>query len=167
MTLLITDPEKSLALYETALGLRLLSRQVVPQHGFTLYFLAEPSEGPPYADVDAVQNRGWLWRRPYTVLELQHRCAQSNERISCVVGAETGFERLSFRIDDLETRLGAIEWAIQKLAVRTEKSDLKDNHITTINIVDPDGYSIQLTNDQSAAQRHGINCCIVRVIHPD
>ena len=123
--------------------------------------------GAPYEDVDAVQNREWLWRRPYTVLELEHRCAQSNERISCVVGAETGFERLSFRIEDLETRLGAIEWAIQKLAVRTEKSDLKGNHITIINIVDPDGYSIQLTNDQSAAQRRGINCCIVSVIHSD
>ena len=142
VTLRITDPEKSLAFYETALGLRLLSRQIIPQHGFTLYFLAEPSEDPPYADVDAVQNREWLWRRPYTVLQLQHRWAQGNERTSYVVGPEAGFERLSFRIDDLETCLGAIEWAIQKPAVRTEKSDLKGNHITSINIVDLEGYSI-------------------------
>ncbi|GGH27785.1 hypothetical protein SAMN05444007_104136 [Cribrihabitans marinus] len=55
-----------------ALGMRLLSVQEVPSHGFDLHFLAFTDETPPDPDLWSVANRGWLWQRPYTTLEFQH-----------------------------------------------------------------------------------------------
>ena len=71
-TLRVTDIEAALGFYRDRLGLRLLSVQPVAPHGFTLYFLADTRERPPRADLEAVENREWLWQRPYSTLELQH-----------------------------------------------------------------------------------------------
>ena len=49
------------------------SIQDVPAYGFTLYFCAFTEESPPNADLRALENRPWVYQRPYTVLELQAR----------------------------------------------------------------------------------------------
>ncbi|WP_371169733.1 VOC family protein [Aliiroseovarius sp. 2305UL8-7] len=54
------------------LGMRPLSVQPVEPYGFTLYFYAFTDEVPPDHDLTAIANRGWTYRRPYTVLEVQH-----------------------------------------------------------------------------------------------
>lgn len=72
ITLRVVDLEGALAHYQRSMGMRLLSKQVVPGRGFTLYFLAFTDETPPEDDIEAVANRPWLWQRPYTTLELQH-----------------------------------------------------------------------------------------------
>ena len=54
------------------LGMRLLSVQDVAHYGFDLHFYAFTDETPPAADLWAVENREWLWKRPYTTLEFQH-----------------------------------------------------------------------------------------------
>ncbi|WP_282021975.1 VOC family protein [Ruegeria faecimaris] len=55
-----------------AQGMRLLSVQDVAQYGFDLHFYAFTDEVPPNADLWSVENREWLWKRPYTTLEFQH-----------------------------------------------------------------------------------------------
>lgn len=50
----------------------LLSVQDVTEFGFDLHFLAYTDETPPDPDLQAVANRPWLWKRPYTTLEFQH-----------------------------------------------------------------------------------------------
>lgn len=55
-----------------AQGMRLLSVQDVDQYGFDLHFYAFTDEVPPNADLWSVENREWLWKRPYTTLEFQH-----------------------------------------------------------------------------------------------
>ncbi|UWQ62429.1 VOC family protein [Leisingera caerulea] len=50
----------------------LLSVQDVAEFGFDLHFLAYTDETPPDPDLQAVGNRPWLWKRPYTTLEFQH-----------------------------------------------------------------------------------------------
>jgi len=52
--------------------MKLLSVQDVSEFGFDLHFLAYTEETPPNPDLQAVANREWLWRRPYTTLEFQH-----------------------------------------------------------------------------------------------
>lgn len=52
-------------------GMKLLSVQPVPSHGFALYFYATTDDTPPDPDLTAVANREWLWRRPYTLVEVQ------------------------------------------------------------------------------------------------
>ena len=80
VTLRVKDSAKSLAFYEGTLGMKLLSRQVVADRGFTLYFLACTDDEPPVNDIDAIENREWLWQRPYTVLELQHMQSMDRQR---------------------------------------------------------------------------------------
>lgn len=72
VTLRAKNLEAALGFYRDRLGMTLLSIQPVPDYGFTLYFLAFTDERPPNADLEAVDNREWLWQRPYTTLELQH-----------------------------------------------------------------------------------------------
>ena len=53
-------------------GMTPLSVQPVEPHGFTLYFYAFTEEVPPDPDLEAIGNRTWVYRRPYSVLEIQH-----------------------------------------------------------------------------------------------
>lgn len=53
-----------------AMGMRQLSVMPAPALGFDLHFYAFTGEVPP--DPLAVENRSWVYRRPYTVLEIQH-----------------------------------------------------------------------------------------------
>ena len=71
ITLRSTDIAETLACYE-GLGMRILSIQPVMDLGFTLYFLAFTDDIPPDLNLTAVANREWLWKRPYTTLEIQH-----------------------------------------------------------------------------------------------
>ncbi len=92
ITLRVKDAEASLRFYTENLGMRLLSVQPVAARGFTLYFLSLNDEAPPHADLEAVENREWLWRRPYTLLELQHVWGTEGQaEFNYAVGPETGF----------------------------------------------------------------------------
>ncbi|MEM8814143.1 MAG: VOC family protein [Pseudomonadota bacterium] len=53
-------------------GMTPLSVQPVHPNGFTLYFYTFTDETPPDPDLEAVENRTWVYRRPYSVLEIQH-----------------------------------------------------------------------------------------------
>lgn len=105
ITIRIPDPDAALTFFRGKLGMRLLSRQNLERDGFTLYFLAFTDDEPPVADVDAVENREWLWQRPYTTLELQHR----HDGSVPVVSTDAGFGGI-----DLHTRWG--RWLIKHLA---------------------------------------------------
>lgn len=52
-------------------GMTPMSVQPVESHGFTLHFFAFTKQTPPKADLTAIENREWLYQRPYTVLEIQ------------------------------------------------------------------------------------------------
>lgn len=73
VTLRTNDMEAEKARVVGGLGMRYLSRQAISDLGFDLYFFAFTDDEPPVADINAVANREWLWQRPYTVLEFQHR----------------------------------------------------------------------------------------------
>lgn len=64
------------------MGMRPLSVQPVEPRGFTLYFYAFTDEVPPSSDLQAVENRTWVYRRPYTVLEIQHVHSLAEETLS-------------------------------------------------------------------------------------
>ena len=72
LTLRVTDIDTALDYFHRE-GFHLLSIQDVPDLAFCLYFLGLQDERPPDPDLRAVGNREWLWQRPYTTLELQHR----------------------------------------------------------------------------------------------
>lgn len=72
ITLRAKNPAVTIPFYRDLLGMRLLSQQVVDPPGFTLYFLAYTDEMPPSGGIHAVEDREWVWQRPYTLIELQH-----------------------------------------------------------------------------------------------
>jgi len=76
-----------------ACGMKPISVQPVDPYGFTLYFYAFTDETPPNPDLSAVENRTWVYRRPYTVLELQHVYAMAEERIA--LEGQGGFQELA------------------------------------------------------------------------
>jgi len=56
-----------------AMGMTPLSIVPAPDRGFTLYFYGSASTQPPSPNLYAVENRTWVYQRPYTVLEVLHR----------------------------------------------------------------------------------------------
>ncbi len=72
ITLRTTNIDRETAHFVHELGMKLLSIQPLPAYGFDLYFFAYTNELPPQSDLLSVQNRPWLWQRPYTCIELQH-----------------------------------------------------------------------------------------------
>jgi catechol 2,3-dioxygenase-like lactoylglutathione lyase family enzyme len=65
--------DATLEFYRKTLGMTLLSVQPVKEYGFCLYYLTYTSDKPPNAsDLEAVENREWLWKQPYCTVEIQH-----------------------------------------------------------------------------------------------
>lgn len=54
-------------------GMKRLAIMPVERFGFTLHFYAFTKEDPPSPDPMAIENRCWVYQRPYTVFEVQHR----------------------------------------------------------------------------------------------
>lgn len=71
ITLRTNDIGEELVFYE-GLGMSVLSMMPVPALKFDLHFLAFTQETPPDTNLDAIANREWLWKRPYTTLEFKH-----------------------------------------------------------------------------------------------
>ena len=130
ITLRVKDIEKSLRFYQEGLGMRLLSRQLVEPYRFTLYFLAYTDDEIPFADIDYVGNREWLWQRPYTTLELQHVWGTEDSDFTYRVGSDTGFEGMGIGVPDLNKTIDNCT----NIGLEVENPTVHD----------PDRYQIQL-----------------------
>ena len=142
ITYRVKDAVKSLKFYEDVLGMRLLSRQVVESREFTLYFLAYTDEEPPHADIESVNNREWLWQRPYTMVELQHIWGtESQPDFAYRVGPESGFEGVSIGVKSFDDFLEKILAQNCEVEICDVDPILK---VKTAAVTDPDGYSIRM-----------------------
>ncbi|CAJ1350995.1 unnamed protein product, partial [Effrenium voratum] len=107
ITTRITEPERSLRFYRE-LGMKLLSIQPVTKYGFTLYFFAFTEENPPKEDLEAVENREWLYQRPYTTLELQHYHGSEGSKLRLPPPEEEGLAAVVLQVPpDALRRLSA------------------------------------------------------------
>ena len=61
-------PQSHHVAFKPKIGVRYALSRVL---WFDLHFLAYTDETLPNPDVTAVENREWLWKRPYTTLEFQ------------------------------------------------------------------------------------------------
>lgn len=105
LTLRVTDHESTETYLVEQLGMRLMSVQAVADLGFTLYFYAWSDEPLPDPDLGAVENREWLWARPYTLVEIQHRWRHNAKVVMPSAGA-AGFAGFSYRQADAAGILG-------------------------------------------------------------
>ena len=142
ITLRARDIDRSRDFYESLFGMRLLSRQTVDSRQFTLYFFAATNESPPEPDVDHIDNREWLWRRPYTILELQHIWGTENDPdFSYYTGDKSGFERLAIACENLDDVLSRAQ--AMGISPKVSDHDLVSGARAAY-LSDPDGYRIQV-----------------------
>ncbi len=148
ITYRVKDPLTSLKFYTELLGMRLLSRQVVEAKGFTLYFLACTEESPPLSDVEHVDNREWLWQRPYAIVELQHVWGtEADKDFAYRVGSESGFDGVSFEMNYMDDLLEEIKYQAHNVEICKKDAILQ---VKTATIIDPDGFSIRLIDRSSS-----------------
>ena len=80
ITIRCKDAKISCSFYSNILGMKLLSIQPSENYPFTLYFFAYTDSFPPNnTDLEAVENREWLWKQPFAQIELQHRHNLEND----------------------------------------------------------------------------------------
>lgn len=72
LTLRVNDINRAQDYLQQQCRMRLISVQPVTDLNFCLYFFAWDRAPLPTPELDAVENREWLWARPYTLIELQH-----------------------------------------------------------------------------------------------
>ncbi|WP_072681202.1 VOC family protein [Arcobacter sp. LA11] len=94
ITYRIKDIEKSLNFYEKDLNMKLLSKMNLEKRGFDLYFLGFTKEKLPNEDVEDIENRQWLWKRDFTMIELQY-VFDLDENFKYETGISTGFKSLT------------------------------------------------------------------------
>lgn len=102
ITMRVRDIATCRTYLEEDLKLRLMSVQPVPEYGFSLYFFSWNNESLPHPDLQAIENREWLWARPYPLLELQYFHAAKAIRKPDLNAA--GFASLSY--EDSEDKSG-------------------------------------------------------------
>lgn len=95
LTLRITDIDAARRLFEDRLHMRLMSVQPVDDFGFCLYFYTWSDETMPLADLQAVESREWLWKRPYALIELQH-LQQPDTRLRMPGGTEARLNAIGY-----------------------------------------------------------------------
>ncbi len=120
ITLRISSVEPSLAFYQEVLDMKLLASMEINDgraEPFSLYFLACTSETAPNPDPQSVDNRAWLYHRPYTIIELQHHWAvdgQSGHELWHAPASVPGFAHVDLQTDTVDSirnraqRVGAV-----------------------------------------------------------
>lgn len=73
ITIRTKDPIKSIKFFEVILDLKLFVRMYVDRgKGFTLYFLGNKNLQVPNPDIDAIENREWMYQQNHLFIEIQH-----------------------------------------------------------------------------------------------
>jgi len=73
LTIRTKDPVKIVKFYEEVMGLKLYVRMYVDRgRGFTLYFLGHKNLKVPSIDIDAIENREWMYQQSHLFIEIQH-----------------------------------------------------------------------------------------------
>ncbi|WP_193221929.1 VOC family protein [Amylibacter sp. SFDW26] len=108
VTFRTNDIESDTAYLEDDFGMTFLSKQEIPQFGFDLYFWGYTDERPPNPDLIAVENRPWLWQRPYATFEIQH-WLNSDVKIAPLQNKGVGFKSVNVHADE-KSDAGTVIW---------------------------------------------------------
>lgn len=136
ITIRCKDSKLSCDFYSQVLGMQLVSIQPSINYPFTLYFFAYTNSIPPNSkDLEAIENREWLWKQPFAQIEIQHR-HNLKENFEYTTNDRQGF--------------GCIPHAGFQIAVSSKRFIIiqdNENSKTVDNVLiiyDPDGYKIEV-----------------------
>lgn len=118
LTIRTKDPIKIIKLYEDILDLKLFVRMYVNRgKGFTLYFLGHKDLQVPSPDIDAIENREWMYQQSHLFIEIQHYWnSEYNDDFFLDSSKENGLQTINFtgNLDILKKRLIANKLAFQE-----------------------------------------------------
>jgi len=138
ITIRSSNADKALNFYRDTLGMKLLSIQPVTPYGFTLYFLAWTDDVPPSSDLNDVVIREWLWKRPYTTIEIQVNDRSSSFESFSLDDDKAGFMGMRAVCNNFSETKNHFESI--GLNATTGHDELFDKPILTV--TDPDGIPI-------------------------
>ncbi|CAL2104210.1 VOC domain-containing protein [Tenacibaculum sp. 190130A14a] len=111
ITIRTKDPVKILKFYEEVLNMKLFVRMYVNRgNGFTLYFLGAKDLEAPNPDIDAIENREWMYQQSHLFIEIQHFWgSEQDDNFKLEATQRTGLQSINFAGDlaILKERLSA------------------------------------------------------------
>jgi len=103
-------------------------------NGFTLYFLGDKSFDVPNQDIDAIENREWMYQQNHLFIEIQHYWnSEYDTNFSLKPTPNNGLKSINFsgNLDVLKERLIA-----KNISFRQENDKISfetiDKHLATI-----------------------------------
>ena len=149
ITLRTKDPVKSIHFYETFFGMKLLVRMYVDRNnGFTLYFLGDNGLIAPNPDIDAIENREWMYQQNSAFIELQYYWnSEHQEEFELQTKEEEpiGFKGVKFETKDLEkVKSDLLE---KNISFRSNVNVIQSRN--EIQIMSPDKYPIIIQENES------------------
>ncbi|WP_459212405.1 VOC family protein [Aquimarina rhabdastrellae] len=109
ITIRTKDPIKIIKLYEEVLDMKLFVRMYVNRgKGFTLYFLGDKNLQAPHPDIDAIENREWMYQQSHLFIEIQHFWnSEYDSNFNLENTEQTGLQTINFsgNLDELRERL--------------------------------------------------------------
>lgn len=138
LTIRTKDPIKSVKLFENILDLKLFVRMYVNRgNGFTLYFLGGKNLNVPNPNIDAIENREWMYQQSHLFIEIQHYWnSEYDTDFSLNPTLNNGLQSVNFS--------GDIAVLKEKLKKENISFHQKENKITFETI---DKYIVSLKND--------------------
>lgn len=101
LTIRSKDPIKSITFYEDILDLKLFIRMYVDRkNGFTLYFLGNKDLKALHPDIDAIENREWMYQQEHLFIEIQHYWnSEYDNSFVLNTSKENGLQSINFKGD--------------------------------------------------------------------
>ncbi|WP_299108664.1 VOC family protein [uncultured Tenacibaculum sp.] len=135
ITIRTKDPVKILKFYEEVLDMKLFVRMYVNRgNGFTLYFLGAKDLEAPNPNIDAIENREWMYQQRHLFIEIQHFWgSEQDDNFNLEATQETGLQSINFSGDlaMLKERLSS-----QNISYQEEKNGISfktlDDHIILV-----------------------------------
>ena len=135
ITIRSKDPLKSIRFYESIFEMKLYVRMYVDRgNGFTLYFLGKKELQVPNLDIDAIENREWMYQQKEIFIEIQHYWGSEYDKNFALGNTEPlGFRAMVFHISSLRT----LKEKLEKAHIPMKESFTKEKYI-----ISPDGHRI-------------------------
>lgn len=109
LTIRTKDSVKIIKFYEDILSMKLFVRMYVDRgRGFTLYFLGDKELEAPNPDIDAIENREWMYQQSHLFIEIQHYWnSEQDDNFTLESTDKNGLQTINFsgNLNTLKQRL--------------------------------------------------------------
>ena len=133
ITIRSKDPIKSIHFYETFCEMKLLVRMHVDRgNGFSLYFLGDKNMTPPSSNIDAIENREWMYQQKSCFIEIQYHWNSEHDQDFNLIRNPLGLQSIGFKTPSLLASKNQLSNYAEEVKIIND----------TLEINSPDGHLI-------------------------